>query len=226
MGKASLVGPKRAFKAVDLGDHPRIGHAVVSDDVARVLEMLFRLAQTAAGPRSIRHGGGCERDEVEGLRSPRRAVDDEAGQLGQVIRLSGIFGDPPPTLLNEQLRDLGTPEAAPGSLDPGTALLPGECEESREISLGPPPPRLQLRRMPCEHGRQRLEDVVVLGPGRPLRLPRLDLLPAEGTKAGEVLYPGLGQEPLGHLAARDSLQKLPGDMDVGHGFSPLRVTGV
>src|ERR1700710_517033 len=100
---------------IDLGQHERIGDPLVADDIADVLKMLTSPAQLAAGPAGVRHLGGRKGEQRERIRMVRRALDDGAGDLSQIVPLPWIGRSPPAALLDQPLREDGAPEAAPGS---------------------------------------------------------------------------------------------------------------
>jgi hypothetical protein len=217
----ALILAQRALQVIDLGQHERIGDPLMPHDIADVPEMLVGPAQVAAGPAGVRHLGGREGQQGEGVRMVRRAVDDGAGDLGEVVPLPGIGGSPPAALLDQPLGEDGSPEAAAGSADAREALRRRDRQELLQVPLGLPALLQEIGRMPPEHGGERLDDIFIAGRTRLLLPPRLDLPAADGAEALEVVGLDLGEDTLGQLAASHGAEQLASDVDVAQSFRSL-----
>jgi hypothetical protein len=183
--------------------------------------MLPSPAQVAAGPAGIRHLGRREGEQGEGVRMTRGAVDDGAGDLGEVVPLPGIGGSPPAALLDQPLGEDGPPEAAAGSADACEALRRRDRQELLQVPLGLSELLQEIGRMPSQHGGERLKGVAVARLSRLLLPPRLDLPAADGAEALEVLGLDLGEGALGQLAASHGAEQLASDVDVAQSFRSM-----
>src|SRR3954469_11513630 len=218
----ALILAQRALQMVDLGQRERIGDALVADEEADVLEMLVGPAQIAAGPAGVRHLGGREGEQGEGVRMIRRTLDHGAGEIGEIVSLPGVGGSPPPALLNQPLGEDRPAETAAGRAAPGETLRWRGREKLLQVPLDLPRLPQKIRRMPAEHGGERLEDVFIALLGRPLRPPRLDLAATDGAEAFEMLGLDLGETVLGQLPPSHGAEELASDVDVAQGFSSMR----
>jgi hypothetical protein len=216
--KLALILVQRALEMVDLSQDQRIGDGSMAHELANVLEMLAGLSQIASRPAGVRHPGGREGEQVEGVHMPWGVVNDDAGELGEIESFPGIGRCPPAALLDQPLGEDGTPEAAAGAPDADEALGRAKREELRQVPFGLPRLLQEIGCMAAEDGGNRLQHVFVPLPGRLLLAPRLDLQAADGTKALEMMGLDPGEGALGQLAASHGAEQLAGDVDVAQRF--------
>ena len=209
-----LVFAQGALQVIDLAEDPGCRDPLMEDEVAQVAELLVGPAQVPCGAAGVAQGRGGEGGQVGGLGARRRAMDDGAGELRKLTGFAGVRQGAPAALLDQPLGEEGAAEPAAGPVDAGEALLPRQGEQVLAVPLGFAEAGLELRGVPFEHGRERLEKVGRAGHGRLLLLPGADLPPAEGAEALQVMSLNLGQGALGELAARHGPEKLARDVDV------------
>jgi len=216
-----LVLAQRALQVIDPGQRERIGDALVSDQIADVAEMLLGLPQIAAGPAGVRHLGRREGEQGERVRMIRRAVNDGAGELGEVEPFPGTGGSPPAALLDQPFGEDGAPEAAARPVDAEEALRGWRREKLLQVPLGLPHLFHEIGCVASEDGGESLQGVLVAHLRRSLLPPGLDLPAADGAEALEVLGFDLGEGALGQLAARHGAEQLAGDVDVAQPFGSM-----
>jgi hypothetical protein len=126
----------------------------------------------------------------------RRAVNDGAGELGEIEPFAGAGGSPPAALLDQPFGEDGTPEAAARPVDTDEALRGWDRERLLQVPLSLPHLLHEIGRMTAKNGGERLKGILVTHLRRPLLPPSLDLPAADGAEALEVLGFDLGEGAL------------------------------